>query len=318
VVEQSVKWKTDTALPGQSRTERFVDGRARQHVKALQGAVDKAAEVAAGSRDWKLRANKRALRIAKKHGALGDKFVTELEELANCPRTDCDDPTVQELEQSLRSEMAGPVADLRRHVEEEEERWAMLLNKYGNAYLRPLWTDAVEARYQAFVAKRKETDAEGTVHTRRYFLRYKVEKRMRRRAKWRKKRVRAKVRRDQNREMKTMIPVGTSYVFCGRLNYHTFFNLSKTIIMYFNFLALASFHDRMRNWCENIGAVLVATSEGLTTKKCPKCGRRVNVGAAEVFECSDEECGFRRPRDIKGAFCNLLRPLAFLIRRVRA
>ena len=94
-----------------------------------------------------------------------------------------------------------------------------------------------------FVAKRKETHPDKDVQTQHYFLKYKVEKRLRRKAKWRKKPVRAKVRRDQNRELKTMIPVGTSYVFCGRLNYHTFLNLSKAIIMYFSFLALASYHN---------------------------------------------------------------------------
>ena len=260
--------------------------------------------------------------------------MTELEELANGPRSECDEPALRELEESLHREMAGPVAELQRHVEQEKERRAVLKDQYGDEYLGPLWTDAVEARYKVFVAKRKETHPDKDVQTRRYFLKYKVEKRLRRKAKWRKKRVRAKVRRDQNRELKTMIPVGTSYVFCGRLNYHTFLNLSKAIIMYFSFLALVSYHNRMWNWCENIGAALVTTSEGLTTKKCSKCGRHVNVGVAEQFVCSNEECGFQRPRDIKvtnqsapkqanqshhllqqGAFSNLLRPLAFLIRR---
>jgi hypothetical protein len=114
--------------------------------------------------------------------------------------------------------------------------------------------------------------------TRRYFLKYKIETRLRRRGKWRKVRMRAKVRREQNRELQSMIPIGTSYVFCGRLNFLGF-HLSKLVMMYFSFLALASYHNRIRVWCENIGAALVSASEGYTTKKCPRCNRMVNVGA---------------------------------------
>ena len=71
--------------------------------------------------------------------------MTELEELANGPRSECDEPALRELEESLRREMAGPVAELQRHVEQEKERRAVLKDQYGDEYLGPLWTDAVEA-----------------------------------------------------------------------------------------------------------------------------------------------------------------------------
>ena len=93
-----------------------------------------------------------------------------------------------------------------------------------------------------------------------------------------------------------MIPVGTSLVLCARLNFHNF-KLSHRIKKYLSYLALASFHDRMKIRCENVGAVLLNVNEGYTTKQCPNCDHHVNVGASDWFAC--DRCGFERGRDLK-------------------
>ncbi len=304
ILRRGVKWQSDLDNAGQSRSERLTDPLARRNAQKLETSVAaKEATAPAGApRDWRLQADRRHLRIVRRHGAMGDEFVTELEKTAQAleealeegPEASTADADVSAVLGSLGQEVAGPVAqqrDVKRTVAERREENKRM---YGDEHLGPLWTAEVEERYSAFAERRY--DAEKTIPTRREFLKYKVEKRLRRRAKWRKWRMRGKVRNVQNAELKAMVPVGTSFVFCGRLNFLGF-HLSKAIMMYFSFLSLAAYHTRIRTWCENIGAVLVSVSEGFTTKKCPRCGVHVNVGSAEVFQCM--QCGFRRHRDIK-------------------
>jgi predicted RNA-binding Zn-ribbon protein involved in translation (DUF1610 family) len=296
IIAQSVKWKKDEALAKQSREERLTDPRARTHFQRLAAEVE--SRPATAPRDWVMRAKGRQLRIGKRHGALGgDEVETDLEQAARMLPDDEGeegDEVIDELEELVRREVAGPAAELLANRTQAQQRRLDQERDFGDEHLGPLWTREVDDRYWAFVEERYQNGFFPV--TKRFYLKYKIEKRLRRRVKWRKRRMRGKVRSVQNDALKTMIPIGTSYVVCGRLNFLTF-RLSKVIMMYFSFLSLASYHNRIRNWCENIGAALVSVSEGYTTKKCPKCGKHVNVGAAKVFQCRD--CGFRRHRDIK-------------------
>jgi len=141
-------------------------------------------------------------------------------------------------------------------------------------------------------------------------LKYKVDKRMRRRAKWIQWDTRQKVRAEQDRALPEMVPAGTSMVMCSRLNFHQFKRLSRRVKKYFGYLALAHYHDRMDQRCRNVGAVLVNNNEGYTTKRCPNCGQHNNVGAAKKFKC--RHCKFECGRDLKGTFCILQRDLYFV------
>ncbi len=159
------------------------------------------------------------------------------------------------------------VDELRHNWNHMDCKREELKKKYGDEYLGPLWTDEVELLYQRHCGKRDEAGLARS--TRCYFLKYKVEKRLRRRAKWSEWRMRKKVKREQNRALPKIVPVGTSFVFCSRLNFHKFKRLPKCVMKYFGFLALANYHDRIRMRCENVGAVLIDMNEAYTTKKCP-------------------------------------------------
>ena len=161
-----------------------------------------------------------------------------------------------EEDQAVGEELAEVEAELQRLVEEParalwhaaeqmDARRKLLKDKYQDEFLGPQWTEKTEARYKVHCERRREANLKAP--TRRRFLKYKVEKRLRRRAKWTEWRIHGAVEREQNRALPEMVPVGVSLVFCSRLTFHEF-KLSKRIMKYFSYLALARFHDRMRTW----------------------------------------------------------------------
>jgi hypothetical protein len=249
---------------------------------------------------------RRQLGIAKANGAFSKEYKTEMEELHDdagvVEGEDEKDKDVREsmkeVDDEFKEKMREPVARLRRNQAERDDVREKLKKKGWDEFLGPLWTEEIEGRYQNHCGKPIEANLDPL--TRRRYLKYYVEKRLRRRAKWTQWRIRRKVKREQNRTLPEMVPVGTSFVFCARLNFHDF-KLSRRIMKYFGFLALADYHDRIRMRCENVGAVLVNANEAYTTKKCPVCDKHVNVGAAKVFRCPKGH--FERHRDIKVGAC---------------
>ncbi len=342
ILTQCVSWEEDLANAGQSRHARYADDMAnRQHnrlsskvaeadAKAKEGDVSEASKVPAQMR--------RHLGVVTAGGAFAKEYTTKLEKLYEQPGVAEGEnegdavmrDSMKEVDDEFKAAMKEPVERLRHNEAHKEQVREELKKKLWDEHLGPLWTAEIERRYQHHCGKRKEGGLEPL--TRRRYLKYYVEKRLRRRAKWTQWRIRRKVKREQNRALPELVPVGTSYVFCSRLNFHDF-KLPKRIMKYFGFLALCDFHDRMRMRCENVGAVLVNVNEGYTTKKCANCNLHVNVGAAKVFACP--QCGFCRHRDIKvsaasrvvewvhltfffpllllqGAFCIMCRVLFFL------
>ncbi len=234
--------------------------------------------------------------------------------------------TMAETDAAFKERLADKAARIKHDKEKMYDRAEELKGEGKDEFLGPLWTEQVEGRYQYYCGKRKENGLK--VPTRRFFLKYKVEKRMRRRAKWINMETHRMVEAEQDAMLAKMIPVGTSVVLCARLNFHNFKKLSRRIKKYFSYLALASFHDRMKLRCDNVGAVLLNVNEGYTTKKCPSCGAHANVGASKTFKCPDDECEFECGRDLKvrtrmrmcwkadvlvqGAFCQIQRLLNFV------
>jgi hypothetical protein len=118
------------------------------------------------------------------------------------------------------------------------------------------------------------------------------------------RRLRGRIRAEQNDIIPKLVPAGTSLVLCLRLNFHTFGRLARVVKRYFGYLALAAFHTRLRRYCVRRRAVLLNVCEGKTTKRCISCFHdNHHVGGAKVFKCP--VCGFKRPRVLKvsNAWC---------------
>jgi hypothetical protein len=281
-----------------SRNERSRDAKAQLYYKGLEQKIKQA------ERDKSL--SKGVLKALRKQLSKGykKKQETDVEELV----ADNGKKAESEEEADVQKKMEATDTEFKDKLREEAERIKHykariydnakeLKKKYGDEFLGPLWTDQVEARYQRYRVKREEDDLD--VPTRRFFLKYKIEKRMRRKAKWINLDTHRMVEAEQDAALAQMIPEGTSLVICARLNFHNFKRLSRRVKRYFSYLALASFHDRMKIRCENVGAVLLNVCEGYTTKKCPACGHHVDVGASKWFQCSADECDFECGRDLK-------------------
>lgn len=167
-----------------------------------------------------------------------------------------------------------------------------MAKKFGDDYLGPLFDPE---RYTKHCARRLKNGRKPI--TPRRFLKIQ-ERRVRRSAKTALWRLKGEVKRRQNKALRTLIPMGTSLVFCSRLNFHKF-KLYKRIMAVFQVLALCGYWDRTFTYCANRGIVLIETLESYTTKKFPVCNCHVNVGASKVFHCN--KCGYKRPRDIKAS-----------------
>jgi hypothetical protein len=299
---------------GLSRSERHKDPQTQRYYETLNNRLAEA-EAHGRMSETQLLAMRQQKNLGARHGAFGAEFKSGVETMAA-------EPNVMDggsdAEQAMRQSMAEADAALKGAFEEEasriahaksrmEEKRKQLLREGKDEFLGAEWTAEVEERYRRHCACRDEKGLPR--RSRRFFLKYKVEKRERRRAKWIQWSIRRMVRNEQNAALAKIVPVGTSVVLCGRLNFHEFKRLSSRIRKYFGYLALASFHDRMEIRCENVGAVLLNVCEGYTTKQCFSCNGHVNVGAKKVFRC---RCGYRRHRDLKGAFGQLVRSLFFV------
>ncbi len=139
-----------------------------------------------------------------------------------------------EKEEDVVVKMADVDAKFKVQLEEEarridffkrraSDRAQLLKRRYKDEFLGPLWTDEVEERYQHYYQKRRERDGdeERKVPTRRFYLKYKVEKHLRRRAKWINTDTHRMVEAEQDAMLAEMIPEGTSLVICARLNFTT-------------------------------------------------------------------------------------------------
>jgi predicted RNA-binding Zn-ribbon protein involved in translation (DUF1610 family) len=286
-----------------SRNERNRDVKAQQYYKKLK------AKITAAEKDGKT--SKAVLKSLRKqlNKCHTGRIVTDVEKMTDESvgrdgREEGDEEEdkreeVAELDTAFKAKLAEQAEWIQHKKDRADDNAKRLKRKFGDEFLGPLWTDEVERRYQSFRLKREEQEL--AVPTRRFFLKYKVEKRMRRRAKWINADTHRMVVAEQDAMLAQMIPIGTSLVVCARLNFHNFKGLSRRVKKYFSYLALASFHDRMAIRCQNIGAVLLNVSEGYTTKKCPECGEHANVGRSKVFKC--KECGFECGRDLKVSTC---------------
>jgi phage FluMu protein Com len=281
-----------------SRNERSRDRVAQAYYVKLKAKIDAAEK---DGRTTKAELTSMRKQLNKGYKA---KVETDVEKMAAEPpgrdgQVEDEERDVQEEMAELDAEFKATLkehADWMRHKKQQRDHDGKYLKReYHDEFLGPLWTDIVEAKYQAYRQKRQEEELK--IPTRRFFLKYKVEKRMRRRAKWINIDTHRMVVAEQDAMLAQMIPEGTSLVICARLNFHNFKALSRRVKKYFSYLALANFHDRMAIRCQNVGAVLLGVSEGYTTKKCPECGTHVNVGRSKEFAC--DNCDFECGRDLK-------------------
>ena len=240
-----------------------------------------------------LRALAKHLGILKAHGMATSNWQTELQTLLEMDGENGGDATKAEIEADLVREIFDEFRDLLGDGAKELKLCASSGHPLGL-----LWTPEVQLQFE------RHCDLRDLHHlprlTPRVFLRRNVEKRMNRQAKGLDRRTRGHVRKVQNDSLKEMVPSGTSLVVAPRLNFHTFGRLARCVKLYFGFLALCNFHDRLHRYCTNHGAVLLNACEGKTTKRCLDCGKDVRVGGSEVFKCPN--CKTRRPRDVKVRF----------------
>ena len=60
------------------------------------------------------------------------------------------------------------------------------------------------------------------------------------------------------------------------------------------YLSHFTFKQRLIHKCNEFGVKFQFVDESYTTKTCGRCGKITNIGAAEVFRCSNTNCGFNR------------------------
>ena len=76
-------------------------------------------------------------------------------------------------------------------------------------------------------------------------------------------------------------------------------NLHRSTKKVLAVLGHGRFYERLRSKCETTSTVLVDGDESYTSKGCDRCGRLVNVGSSERFQC--EACGHDTDRDVHAA-----------------
>ena len=276
---------------GRSRARRLKDPTVVSHLRRVQARAD---EHKAAGEDVPFALNKE-LGVAKAHGAFKDQqYKSEVDELVeddeeadakkakkepegNDGAEDMAGAT-RELDEGLKARLGAVTAELDAQMSNDTDRTAMA-RKNQDEYLDPL-CDA--ERYEKHCASRRERELE-VISPRRFFKI--LERRARRAAKTNLCRVQGEVIRQQDEALRRLIPIGTSLVFSGRLNFHEF-KLHKRIMAVFGVLALCSYWDRMFIYCVNRGIDLVEVCEAYTTQQCPCCHKRIKVGAAKEFKCT--------------------------------